>query len=51
MSAKKDNGSYVHVSIGISTREGYLLKNMKLTPRKVETAPKNHQIENYGQNS
>lgn len=51
MSAKKDNGSYFHIPTGISTRRGYLLKNKKLAPRRVETAPKNHRIENYDQNS
>lgn len=51
MSAKKDNGSYFDVPTGISARGGYLLTNMKLTPRKVGKAPKNYQIGNYGQNS
>lgn len=51
VSAKKDNGSYFHIPTGISTRRGYLLKNKKLAPRRVETAPKNHRIENYDQNS
>lgn len=38
MLAKKDNGHHFYVPTGISIRVGCLLKNVKLSPEKIETA-------------
>lgn len=39
MLAKKDDGAHSHVATGISTRVGYLPKDIKLSLGEVETAP------------
>lgn len=39
MLAKKDNGTHSHVPTGISTRVGYLPKDIKPSLGEVETAP------------
>ena len=39
MLAKKDNGTHSHVPTGISTRVGYLPKDIRPSLGEVETAP------------